>query len=70
MDHADLAIDLRKHHPPFDSAFAITLHPQFARNRFAFFCYMEPGGRTNGSIIARFTILTNDPPTVDPGGIQ
>lgn len=70
----DLAIDLRRHHQPFDSILAFTFHPGFATNRFVFINYNEPGGRANGSHVSRFTVsfvATNagaarPVPTIDP----
>jgi len=62
---ADLVFDFRKHHEPFDSAYAIAFHPRFAENRFLFVCYAEPAGRTNGSFVSRFAVSRSDPPTLD-----
>src|SRR5206468_7772017 len=59
---ADLVFDFNKHHQPFDSSYAIAFHPRFATNRFLFVCYAEPGGRTNGSFISRFTVSRSDSP--------
>lgn len=59
-------IDLRRHHRPLDGVLGFTFHPGFATNRYIFINGNEPGGRTNGSFVARFTVSTNDPPTVDP----
>jgi putative heme-binding domain-containing protein len=66
-DRTDLVFDFRKHHQPFDSAYAIAFHPKFAENHFVFVCYVEPGGRTNGSFVSRFTMRDSAPPTIDPG---
>jgi putative heme-binding domain-containing protein len=63
---ADLVFDFRPRHQPFDSAYAIAFHPKFAENRFIFVCYVEPGGRTNGSFVSRFTLRDSTPPTIDP----
>jgi putative heme-binding domain-containing protein len=63
--HADLVVDFRKHHRPFDSAYAIAFHPGFLTNRYVFINYNEPGGRNDGSFISRFTVSTNHPPTID-----
>ena len=64
---ADLAFDFRTHHQPFDSAFAFAFHPRFLENRHIFVCYVEPGGRPEGSYISCFTLRASDPPTIDPG---
>lgn len=67
VERTDLVFDFRKHHQPFDSAYAIAFHPKFAENRFIFVCYVEPGGRTNGSFVSRFTVRDSTPPAIDPG---
>jgi putative heme-binding domain-containing protein len=64
---ADLVFDFKTHHQPFDSSFSIAFHPHFSENRFIFVCYTEPGGRTNGSYISRFTLTPSNPPVLDPG---
>ena len=65
-EHAELVFDFRPHHQPFDSSYAFALHPHFLENRFIFVCYVEPGGRTNGSYISRFKLLAANPPVIDP----
>lgn len=62
----DLAFSFREHHKPFDSAYSIAFHPGFATNRYVFVCYIEPGIRTNGSHVSRFTLRDSNPPTLDP----
>ncbi len=71
----DLLADLRPHHMPeeFVRGFSIlgfTFHPGFATNRFLFVNYNEPGGRTNGSVIARFKVSPTDPPVLDRASEQ
>jgi putative heme-binding domain-containing protein len=65
----DLLIDLRRHHRPFDNVLGFAFHPGFATNRFIFINYNEPGGRTNGSHVSRFTVLvsTSGVPSIAPG---
>jgi putative heme-binding domain-containing protein len=65
-DRADLVFDFRAHHQPFDSAYTIAFHPRFLENRFLFVCYVEPGGRTNGTFVSRFTLRDAPPPALDP----
>lgn len=67
VDHADLVFNFRKNHDPFDSAYSLTFHPKFKENRFVFVCYAEPGGRTDGSHVSRFTLRDSDPPVIEPG---
>lgn len=63
---ADLVFDFRQHHQPFDSSYSFAFHPRFLENHFIFVCYTEPGGRTNGSYISRFTLTPSNPPALDP----
>src|SRR6185503_20522262 len=65
IERTEPVADFRKHHQPFDSAYAIAFHPRFLENRFLYVCYVEPGGRTNGSYISRFTVSAADPPAID-----
>ena len=53
-------------HQPFDSAYSFAFHPKFSENHFVFVCYVEPGGRTNGSHVSRFTLRPSTPPVIDP----
>ena len=62
---ADLAIDLRQHHKPFDNILGFTFHPGFAANRFVFINYNETPGRPEGAHVSRFTVR-DEPPTIDP----
>jgi putative heme-binding domain-containing protein len=60
------ALELRKHHRPLENVLGFTFHPGFATNRYLFVNYNEPGGRTNGAFVSRFTVTQLDPPTIDP----
>ena len=62
----DLALDLKKHHQPFDSILGFTFHPGFVTNHFIFINYNEPGGRANGSHVSRFKLSSLNPPVIDP----
>jgi putative heme-binding domain-containing protein len=70
VGRTDLVFDFRKHHQPFDSAYTITFHPRFLKNDFVYVCYVEPGGRTNGTFVSRFKVATSNPPTLDPASEQ
>ena len=65
VERAELVFDFSAHQP-FDSAYSFTFHPKFSENHFVFVCYVEPGGRTNGSHISRFTLQPGTPPVIDP----
>ena len=67
VERADLVFDFREHHQPFDSSYSFAFHPRFSENHFVFVCYVEPGGRTNGSYISRFTLRPSDPPLIEAG---
>ena len=63
---SDLAIDLKKHHRPFDNILGFTFHPGFVTNHFVFVNYNEPEGRPDGAHVSRFTMASLNPPVVDP----
>jgi putative heme-binding domain-containing protein len=61
-----LILDLRRHHRPLDNILGFTFHPGFATNHFVFINYNEPGGRTNGAFVSRFTVNVGEgAPQVD-----
>jgi putative heme-binding domain-containing protein len=66
VERADLVLDARSFHKPLDTVLGFTFHPGFKTNRFLFLNYNEPGGRTNGAHVSRFTVRETDPPAVDP----
>lgn len=61
-----LAFDVRAHHRALDNVLGFAFHPGFATNRLVFINYNEPGGRENGSVVARFTFRSLQPPEIDP----
>lgn len=62
---ADLVIDLAKEIKGVQAVYSITFHPDFAKNRFCYVCYIKGGDVETGSHIARFTLSDTDPPTID-----
>jgi len=62
---ADLAIDLRSEAGGGVSLFAAVLHPQFADNRFVYFCLVHPEGGTH-TRVSRFTMTRDAVPVIDP----
>lgn len=76
----DLAIDLRRELPSIDpagpssgvgSAYGLTFHPDFARNRHCYVCYtlnskMRGKPLPDGTRVSRFTVSSTDPPRLDP----
>lgn len=65
MAAADLVIDLAKEIKGVQAIYSITFHPDFAKNRFCYVCYIKGGDPETGSHIARFTLSDTDPPTID-----
>ncbi|MDB6052908.1 MAG: hypothetical protein JWN25_431 [Verrucomicrobiales bacterium] len=62
----DLVFDFGQYHKPFDSAYSFAFHPRFNENHFIFVCYVEPGTRSDGTFVSRFTVNQSNPPTIDP----
>jgi uncharacterized repeat protein (TIGR03806 family) len=50
--------------------YSIAFHPQFARNRYCYLCYILDGNLPKGSRISRFKITKGDAPTIDPKSEQ
>ncbi len=52
-----------------DNVYALAFHPQFAKNRYCYVCYLIRGkvkaGLPEGSRIVRFKVTDTDPPQVD-----
>lgn len=61
----DLCIDIRKAVPAATNFYGLTFHPDFARNRLAFVCYVLKEGDPNGTRVSRFVVSRSDPPTFD-----
>ena len=61
----DLAADLRKQIPGVELTFAIAFHPEFAKNRYCYVCYIKEPEREDGTHIARFRVTDTNPPTLD-----
>ena len=63
---ADLAFDLKQLHADVTNAYAITFHPDFQQNRFAYICYIRGDNQPQGTHVSRFTVRDTDPPTFEP----
>lgn len=59
-------LDWPKVHKPSSGILGFTFHPDFAKNRFVFINYNEPGDRPDGAVISRFTFSSLNPPVIDP----
>lgn len=78
VDKADVVLDLKKDiHSwgPADNVkgiqecYALTFHPQFAKNRYCYVCYIlaaKNGELKDGTRISRFKMTDTDPPRIDP----
>ena len=63
---ADLVVDLPKEIPGVEQVYALAFHPDFARNRFCYVCYIKAAEDPHGTHVARFRVSETDPPTIDP----
>ena len=59
-------LDWPKVHKPSSGILGFTFHPDFAKNRFVFINYNEPGDKPDGAVISRFTMTSLNPPIIDP----
>lgn len=53
----------------FQECYAMTFHPQFAKNRYCYICYLlsgKDGDLPDGTRISRFKVSDTDPPRIDP----
>ena len=62
---ADLAIDLGKTRGA-KATYAFTFDPNFANNHHVYMMIIDANNDPTGSVISRFTMTDQDPPTVDP----
>jgi uncharacterized repeat protein (TIGR03806 family) len=66
VESADLVVDLAKEIKGLQATYAITFHPDFAKNRFCYVCCIRGTNVEDGTHIARFRVSETDPPTIDP----
>ena len=65
VKEADLVVDLGKAIKGVESVYALAFHPDFAKNRYCYVCYIKGANLDDGSHIARFRVSDTDPPTID-----
>ena len=65
VKEADLLVDLAKAIKGLEAVYAIAFHPEFAKNRYCYVCYITKPNLEDGSHIARFRVSDTDPPTID-----
>jgi putative heme-binding domain-containing protein len=58
-----------------EAVYALTFHPQFAKNRYCYVCYVLNSKNSgeqlpDGSRISRFMVSNTDPPRIDPNSEQ
>jgi len=58
-DKADLLLDVKK------IVYAVTFHPQFAKNGYVYVTYIVEDGKPNGTRVARFQVKGDDTPKAD-----
>jgi len=62
---ADLVIDLAETRDA-KATYAFTFDPNFADNHYVFMMIIDANNDLKGSVISRFTMTDQDPPTIDP----
>jgi len=67
---ADLALDVSKLHPDSSALYGLVFHPDFAKNRYVYVCYVRKNDIADGSVVARFQTSPTDPPVIDPKSEQ
>ena len=67
---ADLAVDLAPAIEGLTQVYGLAFHPKFASNRFCYITYVRKAGEPDGTVVSRFTVSRDDPPTIDPGSEQ
>jgi putative heme-binding domain-containing protein len=75
-DRADLFLDIRKQvslpaNGVLGDTYGLAFHPQFAKNRYCYICYVVMGKPGNvqlpdGARVSRFRVTDTDPPRCDP----
>ncbi len=66
----DLVVDLKQVHKEVSALYGFTFHPDFARNRFVYVCYVTQNDKPDGTIVSRFTMTGDEPGKLDPASEQ
>ena len=48
-----------------ERAYGMAFHPQFAKNRFIYLCYINERNKDEGTKVSRFKVRDTQPPTID-----
>jgi len=62
----DLSAEVDRHW----RSYGIAVHPEFAKNRFVYLCYVLERGDPEGTRVSRFRVSETDPPVIDPASEQ
>ncbi|HXT57297.1 MAG TPA: PQQ-dependent sugar dehydrogenase [Pirellulales bacterium] len=65
-----LFFDIRALHPTMKMAYGLAFHPDFAKNRYCYLCYVFDEGRPDGSRVSRFEVDAGEPPRIKPESEQ
>jgi uncharacterized repeat protein (TIGR03806 family) len=66
-DKLDLVVDLKQARPKLTAIYGLTFHPDFARNRFVYICYVVKSEQPQGTLVSRFDMNDGDVPQIDAG---
>lgn len=69
-DQLDLVVDLKEQYADLTAIYGLTFHPDFARNRQVFICYVRGNETADGSRVSRFTVSADEPPRIDVSSEQ
>jgi uncharacterized repeat protein (TIGR03806 family) len=67
VEAPDLTIDLPSAIPGASQLYGIAFHPDFARNRLVYLCYVTRRGGPEGSRVSSFVVEGDSPPRFAPG---
>jgi uncharacterized repeat protein (TIGR03806 family) len=70
IDRSDLVVDLAPAVKGLTQLYGLAFHPRFDHNRYCYITYVKKAGDPNGTVVSRFTVSREDPPTIDPGSEQ
>lgn len=62
----ELCFDAQAAIPGMRRAYGFAFHPQFAKNRFVYLCYVMEDQHPTGTYVTRFKMKDTNPPTIDP----
>ena len=62
---AELAVDLMKSIDGMEQLYGLTFHPDFARNRRCFVCYVKKADLPDGTVVSEISVSRDDPPKFD-----